>query len=415
MAHSTSRILLALAVAVSLLAACAEPPLPPEFTQPRPLTVPSGPASEGPRLSAGADGRVALSWVERDETGGTLRYSRFQNGEWLAASDVISDPGMFVNWADVPSVVPLSGDNWFAHWLSKSAASTYAYDVKMSHSTDGGANWSEATSPHDDGTPTEHGFVSISVTENETHLIWLDGRKSANEASENSIDTGMTLRAANIGIDGTVSEEQLFDDFVCDCCRTDMAIASSGRIAVYRDRTEEEIRDIYVARRVDGKWQPGVRIADDNWEIAACPVNGPAIAAAGDLVAIAWFTAANDQPRVQARISTNSGASFGEPILISRLNVIGQVDIEILDENALAVSWLEKGSRALANLFDVKLMPVTVAGVKGEDRIVGRTALRRSVPQMTRVDRRLVFVWTDVHDGVTNLASVRVGVRTGTP
>ena len=103
---------------------------------------------------------------------------------------------------------------------------------------------------------------------------------------DNRMDTGMTLRAASMDSNGTVSQEQVIDDSVCDCCRTDIAIASSGRIAVYRDRTEQEIRDIYITRRIEGAWQTGVPISDDGWEIAGCPVNGPAIVAQGDLVAV---------------------------------------------------------------------------------------------------------------------------------
>ena len=411
MSHYSSRLLFALVWAALMLAGCAEPLVPPEFSQPVPLSLPSGPASEGPRLSTGTDGQLALSWMERGEQGGTLRFTTLQNDKWQGATDVVADSGMFVNWADVPSVVPLSGDNWLAHWLSKSAASTYAYDVMVSHSTDGGESWSVPASPHDDGTPTEHGFVSISRTGNDTHLIWLDGRKSANDATEHSIDTSMTLRAANIDLDGTASEEQLIDDFVCDCCRTDMATASTGLVAVYRDRSVDEIRDIYIARRISGTWQVGVPLSQDGWEIAGCPVNGPAIAAEGDLVAVAWFTAADDQPIVQARISTNSGSSFGEPILISRSHPMGQVDIEILDENSIAVSWIEKGSRKLANQTDVMLVPVTIDGTKGDDSIVARTNYMRSVPQMRRVDNNLVFVWTDVYDGVTSLASVRMPIK----
>ena len=398
------------ALSVALLAACTRPQVPPEFTEPIPLPLPAGQASEGPRISVGPDGQLALSWMDRNEHGGTLRYTTLEDRKWQAASDVVTDPDMFVNWADIPSVVPLSAGNWLAHWMSKSADATYAYDVKVSHSADDGASWSEPTSPHDDGTPTEHGFVSISQTGDATHLVWLDGRKMAGEATENSVDTSMTLRGAAIGVNGELSNEQLIDDFVCDCCRTDTAIASTGRVAVYRNRTAEEIRDIYITRHVDGAWQTGVPISDDGWEIAGCPVNGPAIVANGNVVAVAWFTAANDQPVVQARISTDAGVTFDEPIVISKQNVIGQVDIEILDESAVAVSWLEKNGGALANQIDVKLMPVTLDGTRGNDLVIGRTEYGRAVPQMVRRADDLIFVWTDLYDDVTELVSVRVSL-----
>ena len=71
---------------------------------------------------------------------------------------------------------------------------------------------------------------------------------------ENVLDTSMTLRSAVI-TRRTVSEcdEQLVDDSVCDCCQTDVAISASGPVAVYRNRTAEEIRDIYITRLVDSR------------------------------------------------------------------------------------------------------------------------------------------------------------------
>ena len=408
MGQDYRQLRLCAALSVALLAACSRPSVPPEFSEPVPLPLPSAQASEGPRISVGPGGQLALSWMDRNEHGGTLRYTTLVDGKWQAANNVVTDPDMFVNWADIPSVVPLSAGNWLAHWMSKSADSTYAYDVKVSHSADDGVSWSEPTSPHDDGTPTEHGFVSISQTSDATHLVWLDGRKMTGEATADPVDTGMTLRGAAIDVNGKLSNEQLIDNFVCDCCRTDTAIASTGRVAVYRDRTAEEIRDIYITRHVDGAWQTGVPLSNDGWEIAGCPVNGPAIVAEGDLVAVAWFTAANNQPVVQVRISTDAGVSFGEPIIVSRLNVMGQVDIEILSEDAIAVSWLQKSRSVLGDQIDVKLMPITLDGTQGRDRVVGRTVYGRAVPQMARRDDDLIFVWTDVFDDVTKLASVRM-------
>ena len=78
----------------------------------------------------------------------------------------------------------------------------------------------------------------------------------------------------------------------------------------------------------------------------------------------------------------------------------------------MAVSWIEKGSRALVKESDVKLVPIAIDGTAGEELIVGRTNYMRSVPQMTRVANSLVFVWTDAYDGVTSLVSVRMPFET---
>ena len=179
----------------------------------------------------------------------------------------------------------LKNDRLAAHWLEMSADLTYSYDVVFVQSGDGGRTWSEPLRPHDDGTPTEHGFVSMFADGDGAGLIWLDGRKTVNEATSDPMATGMTLRAASIDSGSGIHSQQLVDDLVCDCCQTDIAISSRGPLAVYRDRTAEEIRDIYITRHDGERWEPGQRLYADNWQIPGCPVNGPSIVAHGDHVA----------------------------------------------------------------------------------------------------------------------------------
>jgi hypothetical protein len=120
----------------------------------------SGPVT-GPRLSAGADGRLVLSWMESGESGTDLKYAVYEDDGFGTASKVVTEARMFVNWADLPSVLPVGENHWLAHWLRYSAEKTYAYDVVVSQSLDGGLSWSEPIAAHTDGTPTEHGFVSL--------------------------------------------------------------------------------------------------------------------------------------------------------------------------------------------------------------------------------------------------------------
>jgi hypothetical protein len=156
----------------------------------------------------------------------------------------------FVNWADFPSVVPISGSQWAAHWLVRREAGGYAYDIHAAFSEDAGNSWSEPFVPHTDGTDTEHGFVTLFPDPDGIGMIWLDGRKYINEYDENDVAaSGMTLRAAVFRADQTASREVLVDDLICDCCQTDVAMTPSGPVAVYRDRSVDEIRDIYLTRR----------------------------------------------------------------------------------------------------------------------------------------------------------------------
>lgn len=392
------------------LAACTDVQIP-VFDDPFPITVPAGDNVLGPRLMSGADGSTSLSWMRREEHGATLRYSSLQGDTWLPPADVVTDDKMFVNWADLPSVLSLGNDRWVSQWLSKSGAATYAYDIRLAFSTDDGRTWGEAFRPHSDATETEHGFVSMYPDGNSVALLWLDGRETLMREGVMREGAhaggGMTLRAATAGPNGEVSDKQLVDDLVCDCCQTDVAVAAKGPVAVYRDRSTAEIRDIYVSRFIDDKWQPGVAIADDGWEISGCPVNGPAIDADGDFVVVAWFSAADNQPVVRAVLSTNGGRTFGAPLEIASNRVSGHVGVAAIDRKSAAISWVEAdkyGSHA------INLRAITVSGELGPVATVGRSDLRRIYPQLVRSNDLLILVWTDEFNDTTGLASVKVPI-----
>jgi len=380
---------------------------PPVFGEPRPMHLPSATDATGPRLAHGANGTILLSWMHRKENGATLRYSRLGPGKWLDPVDVVTDPNMFVNWADLPSVIPLGNGHWAAHWLSKSAAATYAYDVLLAQSPDNGQSWSEPVRPHTDDTPTEHGFVSIHAEGDSTALLWLDGRKTGVEAADDPSANSMTLRSAVIGPHGELRQEQLVDDMVCDCCQTDVAISSDGPIAVYRDRTAGEIRDIYITRFLEDQWQSGSPIAEDGWEISGCPVNGPAIDADADLVAIAWFSAAGNRPVVRAAISTNAGRTFKQPVEIASARASGHVGIAVIDRSSVAVSWVESDNRGTNA---IKIRSLTTSGSLGAASTVGRSELKRIYPQLIRSDDKLIFAWTDDITDANEVVSVEVPI-----
>ena len=394
-------------LAVALLTACTQSE-PPVLGEPKPMALRAGEGTLGSRFSQGPDGTVLVSWMRREEQGATLRFSKFERDKWSSAVDVVTDEHMFVNWADLPSVTPLNAEHWVAHWLSKSAPDTYAYDVLVAFSRDNGANWGEPLRPHTDGTHTEHGFVSVWDRAGSAALLWLDGRKTGNDrVVDDPKASSMTLRAASIAPDGSLSDEQLVDGIVCDCCQTDIAVSTDGPIAVYRNRTTKEIRDIYVTRFTDGAWVQGVSLRDDGWEIAGCPVNGPSIDADGDFVAIAWFSAANDTPVVRVALSTNSGRTFKEPIEIAVRKTSGHVGIAIIDRQSAAVSWVEKDKRG-TNAINVRT--VTSSGSLGPVHTVGRSNLLRIYPQLVRAADKLLLAWTDEIGDTTEVVSVMVPI-----
>lgn len=182
-----------------------------------------------------------------------------------------------------------------------------------------------------------------------------------------------------------------------------------ARIVAYRDRSADEIRDIYVSRLVGGKWTEPAAVHNDGWRSAACPVNGPALSAEGRDVAIAWFTAKGDEGHAFAAFSSNSGASFGTPIRLDDATALGRVDVQLRPDGSAMATWIEFAD----GRGQFKVRRVEPSGQRGAAVTVsGMTAGRSSgYPRMARFGNELVFAWTETGDapGVrTAVASVPV-------
>jgi hypothetical protein len=364
------------------------------------LASPAAPGSGEPNIAAAPDGRVYLTWLEPAGAGHALRIARMENGSWSAPATVAQGDRFFVNWADFPSIVALDDRRLAAHWLQRSDTGRYDYDVRVAQSADGGVTWGPGVVPHRDGTAAEHGFASLWLENDRLAAVWLDGRKYARptKVSDRPPAKEMMLAHTTLGPDGSLGEERILDERICDCCQTSVARARSGPVIVYRDRSPEEIRDIYVVRHVNGAWTQPVPVHSDGWHIEACPVNGPSVDARDDLVAVAWFTGAQDTARVLAAFSRDGGATFGTPVRVDGGAPAGRVDVVLAADGAALVSWVERtaaeGQEAAG--AEVRVRRVAQDGALGAPATVARsTAARASgFPRMTAVGDSLYLAWT---------------------
>jgi hypothetical protein len=307
------------------------------------LASPAGPGAGEPFLFTTQTG-VGLSWLEpipgTDRT--ALRFALFHDDGWTPPRTVIERSDLFVNWADFPSSVSDAGGTLFAHWLQKSGSGKYAYDVRMAVSSDGGATWSDSFLLNRDGRQSEHGFVTLSALPGGgVGAAWLDGRNMTVDGHD--ADHGeMTLRYATVERGGRIVSDEVLDPRTCECCTTGLTMAKDGPVIVYRDRSEDEIRDVYLVRKSGNRWTRPQPVRSDGWKIDGCPVNGPQIDAIGATVVTAWFTSANDRPRVHAAWSEDGGGTFSDAIPVDDGKPAGRVDVVLLDERTAVVSWLEQ-------------------------------------------------------------------------
>jgi hypothetical protein len=359
-----------------------------------PVASPAGAGSGMPQLTTAPDGRVLLSWLEPvGERVYALRLSILQDGGWSAPTTVVERPDFFVNWADFPSAVALPDGRLAVHWLERIAEATYAYGVRVAQSLDGGRTWSAPVTPHRDTSPQEHGFVTLFARGDSLAAVWLDGRNfEGHEGHHGEGGAEMMLLYTTIAADGSLGPELALDTRVCDCCQTAAAHTDAGPVVVYRDRSPEEIRDISIVRLRDGAWTAPQAVHADGWHITGCPVNGPAIAAEGSQVAVAWFTAAQDTARVRVAFSDDDGASFTPPLRVDDGDPIGRVDVVMLDDGSALVSWLERTEDGA----EVRVRSVNRTGrLTPAQTVAASEAARASgFPRMTRLGDEVWFAWT---------------------
>ncbi len=357
---------------------------------------PARAASGEPNLFVDHRGKIYLSWIEAvGERRHALRFSLWEKNRWTVPRTISEGENWFVNWADFPSLISASDGTMAAHWLAKSAPDTFAYDVKLSLSTDGGRTWSKPVTPHRDKTTSEHGFVSmVELSKGKLAAAWLDGRKfKSSHGSHGSSADEMTLRFTTISRDSRMTEDRVIDERVCECCQTSAAMTSEGMVVVYRDRSEKEIRDISIARFVRGKWTEPQTVHADGWEIEGCPVNGPSVAARGKSVAVAWFTAAKDTPRVRIAFSTDAGASFGAPAEVDDGSPMGRAEVLMLDDGSAFVVWMERAGKGA----EIRARRVKADGSREPSIKITETSAARSsgFPQIARSGQDVFFAWTE--------------------
>jgi len=355
---------------------------------------PAGTGALGPSLSAiPGDAGVVLSWLQEHRDGHALKFSVFRDGRFSRAREIARGADWFANWADTPAVHVRSDGTWLAHWLEKSADSTYAYDVRLAHSPDGGEHWNPPRTPHTDDTPTEHGFVSyFSARDGHTGVVWLDGRETlARGQTEHEHAGFMTLRTALVDGNGQTGRARLLDERVCDCCPTASANTALGPIVAYRNRTRDEIRDIAVVRKTPAGWTAPRLVHADGWKIAGCPVNGPSMIARGMQVVVAWFTMAGGVPRVQFAISQDAGASFGTPTTVSSGSTLGRIQLA-WEPDGFVLSRMEEGDRSA----ELRVARYSPEGTQRSDVVITRMDNGRvgGFPRIAFTDGRLLVAWT---------------------
>lgn len=398
-------ITLVTAIAVYAFVSCKQEKATHQETQPIQFANPSSGYAGMSRMFATQDG-IYMSWVEQQDSLATLKYAMYNGTDWTPAKTIASGTDWFVNWADFPAIAVNKG-NIFAHYLQKSAPDTYAYDIKYKVYNKEQNAWSEASKLHTDTTSSEHGFVAvIPYGDGGFMASWLDGRNTVHVPDSLR---QMTLRAGIINADSSLGQQWQLDDRVCDCCATSISNTAKGPVVVYRDRSVDEIRDIYAVQLIDTVWTQPKPVYNDNWHINGCPVNGPAIASGATSTAVTWFTNANNNPIVQLALSNNSGQNFNEAILLDSSPAIGRVAIQVDDKgNSYVLFMSENDQNSKLNLVMRDAQGKQLKAMALLDLPAERAS---GFPQLVLHNGNVVISYTDVKEKTSQVKTVMVPVE----
>lgn len=362
------------------------------------LNNPGEVGSRFPYLFKDNQNTLYMSWITHiEEEIYALQYSTYNNERWTAPQTVRLATDFFVNWADFPSVIGFNGEASAVQWLRKVEGGPYAYHVQIGFRDEESGRWDQIVTPHLDDTATEHGFVTMRpIDEDRVLAIWLDGRNTEGRAHHEYDDfsKSMMLRSAEISSSGEITRKRVIDETVCDCCQTDMAEINGDFLAVYRGRSTDEIRDILISRysSEEGTWSEPSKVHNDEWEIQACPVNGPRIAVSGDQVAVIWYTGSEESTGVKLAQSFDGGYTFEEPMVIADEGVLGRTDLLITDEGELYVSWMYQAEQT----GYVMLQKINPDGTAKDAITVGVTSSSRTsgFPRIEQSDNHIFVAWT---------------------
>ena len=391
-------------------------------------TMPSAPGAADPDLVATGDGRLLLSWI--DSVPGrrnALQFAQFgDRGHWQSGARTIAVGDALVpRWANAPHMTYTADGALWAQWLQRARDPDGALDVMLARSADGGFNWSAPARINAVTDAADRGFVALwPATRDSVGAAWLDSGPlpaptSAADAAAGGNGTAdmhdMSPSNGSTSLHAALFDQQLaahaqaqVDARVCDCCQTDAVSTPRGALLVYRDRSADEVRDIRATRFDGARWTPPVPVHADHWTMRACPVNGPSVAAAGNDVVVAWYTAAADTPTVSLARSRDGGDHFDAPVVVERgAAVQGRVAVA-LDARQAWVLWLREDASGqslwlarYAPDLSRQLQRLRVATLQGRGRATG-------YPQLALHGGDAYIVWTDVVGAAPQLHGVVV-------
>jgi hypothetical protein len=179
-------------------------------------------------------------------------------------------------------------------WGAKDAKT----EIRLARSADGGKTFTPSTRVSKADADGDRGWHAVTLDARGTpHVLWLDHRALAARPKGGAHDhhaMDMSQFSGLYHAGGSDAAEREITKGVCYCCKTAFVRGDDGALyAAWRHVYPGNIRDIAFTMSRDGgrTFTSPIRVSEDNWQLAGCPDDGPAMAVGGDgTIHLVWPT-----------------------------------------------------------------------------------------------------------------------------
>lgn len=272
-------------------------------------------------------------------------------------------------------------------------------EVFYSRSSDGGKTFA-APRPITDNTESQR-FEALGFDPHGAlFAAWLDKRNRVPVQKAGKKYDGAALFFATSTDDGaSYSRARMAVDNTCECCRFGFAFDRSGHpVMVFRKIFEGGIRDHAIVT-FDDQGAPGevYRVSEDDWQISACPHQGPGLSIGPDgTYHVVWYTNGRVRKGLFYAQSRDGGKTFSQPMPIGQPGKSPSRPYVISGSPTTAIVWKEfDGEKTSVNL----ITSADAGKTWSQPRIIAVTSDSSDHPLLVSSGRQTYLSWMTKADG----------------
>ena len=268
--------------------------------------------------------------------------------------------------------------------------------IRMLRSSDGGESYSAPFTVHHDTQEITHRFESIAFDgAGALHAVWID-KRDLQTGGKGYV--GAAIYQA-VSTDGgqTFGPDTKVADHSCECCRIALAQGPDGKLrALWRHVFGTGTRDHAFANLSDSAPNIFKRATFDEWNVQACPHQGPGLARADATTNpgyhAVWFGIRKEKGADVAAVRYARLGADGQPVA-STMRALPDAQAEHADVAAIgdqvAIVWRSFQGKDTA----LKAWLSKDAGKTFETRVLATARGNNDQPRLVSNGSRMVVVW----------------------